>query len=750
MRPAPLPSARHLILVGGGHAHLGVLRALAMRPEPGLALTLIADEMAVIYSGMLPGLVAGLYRPEECRVDLLPLATAAGARLIRDRVEGIDLAGGRVLCARHPPIGFDLLSLDIGSEARLEVPGAADHALPVRPIGSVPERLAAALDASTGALRIAVVGGGAGGAELALSLRHRLAAEGRAGQVTLLAGRTLLPRQPGLARALVRQALRARDIAILEGAEVARVDPGPRLVLADGRGLDADLVLWATGAAAAAWPGEAGLETDPRGFIAVDAGLRSVSDPRVFAAGDCAAVLPHPREKAGVYAVRQGPPLAENLRRAARGEAPRPFRPQRTALALVGTGDGKAVALRGSLGLPAARWLWRWKDRIDRRWIEAFAALRGDMPGAEAGAAPMRCAGCGGKLPAEVLSAALATLPAPPASASGPEVLLGLAARDDAAIFRSPGSGPGGGGQALVQTVDQFRAFLGDLHLFGRIAANHALGDIHAMGGQPFSALAIATLPPGPPARQAEDLAAMLRGAQEVLEAAGARLLGGHSGEGAEVALGFAVTGTVDPARALRLSGLAPGDRLVLTKPLGTGVLLAAAMRGEAAGAWLEAAVAAMQEPLGPAADVVLAHGARAGTDVTGFGLLGHLGGMLRASGVAARLDPAAVPLLPGAAEAFARGIRGTLHPANAAAVADLLDGTAEVPPALLDPQTAGGLLVGIPGERVAACLAALRAAGVAAPAVVGVVEDGPPRLRFLAAGAPADPAPRAPLPAGG
>ena len=718
---------QHLVLVGGGHAHLSVLRAFAMRPEPGLTLTMVAEELDPIYSGMLPGLVAGLYQPEECRVDLLPLAAAAGARLIHDRAIDLDIAGRRLLCARHPPMRYDILSLDIGSESRLEVPGAAAHGLPVRPIGSFPARLDAALAAlAPGTARIAVVGGGAAGVELALSLRHRLALAGRAAELLLVAGQVLLPRRGGMARAVVGRALRTRGVALVTGAEVVRVEPG-RLVLADGRMLGCDLALWATGAAAPGWLAGTGLALDPQGFVAVDASLRSVSDPRIFAAGDVAAVLPHPREKAGVYAVRQGRPLAANLRHALRGEVPRPFRPQRRALALIGTGDGAAIALWGMLAF-SGRWIWRWKDRIDRRWIARFHGP-GPMPAEGEGAEEaMRCAGCGGKLPAEVLAGALRRLPA----SGGPDILLGLEAPDDAAVVLPPS------GQALVQTVDFFRAFLGDLHLFGRIAANHALGDVHAMGGRPLTALAIATLPPGTPVRLEEDLHAMLRGAQEVLEAAGARLVGGHSAEGAEIALGFAVTGAVDPARVLRTGGLRPGDRLVLTKPLGTGVILAAAMRGAAQAAWLEAAVASMQQPLGPAAAVLVGHGATACTDVTGFGLLGHLGGMLRASGVAARLDPAAVPLLAGAAEALAQGIRSSLHAANTAAVAGLLDTLPSDPAlaALLDPQTAGGLLAGVPEARAEACLTALRAIGIPAEPI-GIVEAGPPRIRLSAMVAP-------------
>ncbi|WP_431271809.1 FAD-dependent oxidoreductase [Dankookia sp. P2] len=218
--PDPIASAegRALLLVGGGHAHLGLLRGLAMRPEPRLRVTLLAEETEPVYSGMLPGLVAGLYAPEECRVDLLRLATAAGARLVHDRATGLQAGSRRLLCARHPPLRYDLLSLDIGSVAR-PLPPDAEGVLPVRPIGDFPARLDAALARLAGrTLRLAVIGGGAAGVELAFSLQHRFAVAGRQADVTLVPGGVLLPRGGGLARILVRRALRARGIGLAEEA----------------------------------------------------------------------------------------------------------------------------------------------------------------------------------------------------------------------------------------------------------------------------------------------------------------------------------------------------------------------------------------------------------------------------------------------------------------------------------------------------------------------------------------------------
>jgi selenide,water dikinase len=272
--------------------------------------------------------------------------------------------------------------------------------------------------------------------------------------------------------------------------------------------------------------------------------------------------------------------------------------------------------------------------------------------------------------------------------------------------------------------VDFFRALVGDPHLFGRIAATHALGDIYAMGGVPETALAIAALPPARPAITEHDLFHMLKGGTEILEAAGAVLVGGHSAEAAEPALGFALTGRTRPGRLLRKGGLKSGDRLILTKPLGTGVILAAEMRGIARARAVTAAIETMLQSSGASSWVFLSHGATACTDVTGFGLLGHLLEMLDASSADARLDPDRIPALDGALDLLAAGIASSLHPANLSALASLAAGDVQSPLAalLIDPQTAGGLLAGIPAGHAQACLGELRDIGYLA-AEIGVVE---------------------------
>lgn len=709
-----VPVAQDLVLVGGGHAHVHVLKRFGMRPVPGVRLSLITRDAETPYSGMLPGYVAGIYSFAECHVDLMRLARFAGARLIHDEAVGLDRDRREILCRAHPPIRYDIVSLDIGSTPRTgDVPGAAEHTVSVKPIDRFGERWEALLERARDAehLRLAIVGGGAGGVELAVSAQQRLAhLLPTPPEVTLVTREGLLPSHNDAVRRRFEIIFRERGMRLVANNPILRVERG-RLIAQDGLVVEFDEALWVTEAAGAPWLSETGLPLDERGFVIIDETYRAPADARVFAAGDIATMPAHPRDKAGVYAVRAGPPLADNLRRVLEGRALRRAVPQRQALALIGTGDKRAVASRGrheAYGAP----VWWLKDWIDRRWMRRYT----DLPAMEAADDDaMRCGGCAAKVPADVLSRVMARLDAPTSDA----VAIGLDVPDDAALLSFPGAPP------LLQTVDFFRAMVSDPYLFGRIAATHALGDIYAMGGVPETALAIATVPPAarPPIVE-HDLLHMMKGGSEVLMAAGAALAGGHSAEGAELGLGFAVTGRARPGRLLRKGGLRPGDRLLLTKPLGTGVILAAEMRRLAPARVVSGAIETMLQSAAEASACLAAYGATACTDVTGFGLLGHLLEMLNASNTDARLDPDRVPALDGALPLLRQGLSSSLHTANSAALASL-DGEAAQDTALtallIDPQTAGGLLAGVPADRAADCLADLQRLGYRA-AEIGLV----------------------------
>jgi selenide,water dikinase len=687
------PFLKDLVLVGGGHAHVHVVRSFGMKPMPGVRLTLIGRDMETPYSGMIPGFVGGVYSFDECHIDLARLAANSGARLIHAEATGIDRDKRQVLLRDRPPVSYDLLSLDIGSSPSMGgIPGAEEHATPVKPIAELGKRWLAFLDrvrGKTGPLRIVVVGGGAGGVELALAIDRRLHREAPEAEiaVTVVTKGEIRSGQAPAARRLLRAAFARHGVSLIENVGVTKIEQDA-VVLSSGKSLPTEETFVVTEASAAPWFRQTGLDLDDKGFIAIAPTLRSTNDENIFAVGDNATVLAHPRPKAGVFAVRQGPPLADNLRRALLDEAPRPFKPQTRYLSIIGTGDGRAVATRGSWALEGA-WLWRWKDHIDRKWMRMYREFPERMatpPPPVGGAEPeMRCGGCGAKVGATVLTRVLGR--------------LGIVdAPEDAAFVQVPP------GRTLVQSVDFFRSFTPDPYVFGEIAAVHALGDVWAMGATPHSALATAIVPAAAERLMEEDLFQMMAGARRVFDAAGCALIGGHSGEGPEAALGFSVNGLVDPVRALRKGGMKPGDRLVLSKKLGTGVIFAAAMRGKARGTWIEEALASMRQSSALTAEQCVAAGGRACTDVTGFGLAGHLAEMTRASGkVSVDLDLDALPVLDGAIDLFAQGFASSLQSENLRA-RQVIEGMATTHaklPLLFDPQTAGGLLAAVPAAAV-------------------------------------------------
>ena len=718
MTGAPVPLAREVVLVGGGHAHALVLRRWGMRPLPGARLTLIDPLPATAYTGMLPGHVAGHYPRAALDIDLVRLARFAGARIVLGRATGIDLDRREIAVEGRGPVAYDLASLDVGITSDMpDLPGFADHGVAAKPLGPFATRWADFV--RTGGGPVAVIGGGVGGCELALAMAHRLG--GGAGVTVVDRGGALTDVAPGT-RTTVLGRMAAAGIALIEGAEVAGVAPDG-LTLSDGRRIAAAFVTGAAGARPWPWLAETGLRTKD-GFVAVDETLRT-SDPAVYAAGDCAHLSHAPRPKAGVYAVRAAPVLAANLRADLTGRQRRAFRPQRHYLKLVSLGGRDAVA--DKWGRSATHpLLWRWKDRIDRRFMDRLTRLtpmaapalpreRAEGTEAAAGDKPL-CGGCGAKVGGATLSAVLAALPRHPRADVRAEP------GDDAAILTV-------GGARQVVTTDHLRAVTDDPWLMARIAAHHAMGDVLAMGARPQAALAQIVLPRMSETLQARWLREIMAAASAVFAEAGATVAGGHTTLGAELTVGFTVTGLVerDP---IGLAGARPGDALVLTAPIGSGVLLAAEMALDAGGRDIAALWRSMTAGQSAAA-ARLAPVARAMTDVTGFGLAGHLSGMLRASGVAGEIALDRVPVFAGAVEAAARGHRSSLWSANRAGAGPVEGAEGARGDLLFDPQTAGGLLAAVPGDAADDLVAGLRDDGYAA-ARIGDVIEGVPAIRVI------------------
>lgn len=718
-----IPLTRDLVMIGGGHTHALVLRMWGMKPLPGVRLTLISPDPTAAYSGMLPGHIAGHYARADLQIDLVQLARHAGARLVPGRAIGIDRAARTVHVPGRPDIAFDLASIDIGISSEMPgLPGFAEHAVPAKPLDAFADAWAdfvARVAEGRAEPSVAVIGAGVAGVELALAARHQL---GPAAEVALIERGAALSLIGGGARKALLAHLAREGIALVEHAEAVAIEPDA-VRLADGRRLRASFVLGTAATRPQGWLRETGLRlTD--GFVDVRPTLQTESDDAIFAVGDIAHMAHAPRPKAGVYAVRQAPVLLHNLTVALTGRgAMKAYRPQRDYLKLISTGGKGAVADKWGLPFDGPR-LWRWKDRIDRAFMEKFHHLPRMTPPPlpdtlaegvreDLGRGKPLCGGCGAKVGQRDLRAALRDLPAPVRA----DVLSGPG--DDAAVLAH-----GKGSQVL--TTDHLRAFTEDPWLLARIAAVHAMGDIWAMGARPQAALAQVILPRMSPALQERTLREIMAAAAETFGAEGADVVGGHTSLGAELTVGFTVTGLA-AREAVGLAGARPGDWLILTKPLGTGVILAAEMAGAAPGDVVQGALRSMARPQGSAARLI-APQAHAMTDVTGFGLAGHLLAMLDAAGCAARISLAHVPLLRGAEQLASEGHGSTLLPANRSIMDRMLVNEGPRTDLIFDPQTAGGLLAAIPPETALDLVHRLRAGGVKA-AIIGEVTQGRPFL---------------------
>ncbi|MEL6880752.1 MAG: selenide, water dikinase SelD [Cyanobacteria bacterium J06607_10] len=750
-----------LVLVGGGHSHALVLRKMGMTPWPSnVRLTLITNLADTPYSGMLPCHISGLYDFDTAHIDLRPLTRFANCRLVMDTMTGLDTKTQQIFCRNHPPIYYDTLSIDIGSTpTKSQVPGANEYAIPAKPVSNLLQAWNSYLDTLVSALKenpkmpavISIVGGGVGGVEMAFAMQVRLrqvmkshGANGRQ-QVSV----HIFQRSDRLAKGrnrrtqrMVERMLKARNVQVHTGESVCEVTP-EAVRCESGLVVTCDRTFWVTNAAAPSWLAQSNLTLTPDGFISVADTLQAMSHPNIFAAGDVATMVNHRRPKAGVFAVRQGPPLHENLKRQVVGLPLKTFKPQSRYLNIIDTDTEKSIASWGPFAIHA-KWCRAWKHRIDQKFMALFSDFPDMKSRPEATPAPssrydvppeMHCTGCGSKVGNHTLTRALTRVRDEASSdAHWPHrdnVYTGLDAPDDAAIIQIPP------GMLAVHTVDQFSALVDDPYVFGQICVNHCLSDLFAMGATPHNALALTTIPYGNEKIQEETLYQLLSGAMYALGSAKTFLVGGHTTEGSDLSLGFACNGWIDPAETWKKSGLLPGQSLILTKALGTGTLFAADQQKQAKGRWIEAAIASMLLSNQSAFTCLKRHGATACTDVTGFGLAGHLIEMLSASQVGADIDLSALVddhnglsgILPGAAHTLENGLVSSLHQRNlngALSSIQLGRTPAHLPQfqVLFDPQTSGGLLASVPKENTVACLKSLRSAGYVHSRCIGAVTE--------------------------
>ena len=713
---------KQLLLVGGGHSHVTVIKQLGMRPIPGVKVTLVTPSLKTPYSGMLPGCIAGHYQASDIYIDLAKLCQAAGIDWVLDEICGVDPGQQTVTFSHRPSLQYDVLSLDVGITPDTRgLSGDAHLITPVKPIASFIDRWQDCLQRLMSKDSIAIVGGGAASVEIALAIATALTskrgAQAEAGETggpcqdihLISASEHLLPEAPSRVRRAIIRALDRYGVRLTTGVHVTgyehRVLRG-----ANGASIPASEVIWATGARPMPWLGGSGLDLDEHGYVLVAPTLQSVSHPNVFAAGDTATMEMDPRPKAGVYAVRQGPILAANLRAYLESQSLNSYKPQSEHLALIALGEQRAIGFRNGVSF-SGHWVWRMKDRIDRRFLAQFNGWPGMAPHLPSDRSDqMRCLGCGSKVPATRLKQVLGE-------------------RTDALTYDDAHAFSDTAGELWFQTIDQIRPLVPDLYLLGRIGLIHAASDIYAMGGEVVSVLANLSIAESE-GRVADNLFAQLSaGGFDQASAEGFTIHGGHSTEGLETQIGYAVTGRLLGASVRSKRGLRVGDVLVLTKQLGVGLIFAAAMQRQIESGAIEAAIQAMLQSNRNAVIALDELDVSAMTDVTGFGLAGHLSEMVRGEEKGVAIDFNALPVLPGVDSLLAQtSVESSLSSHNRAAV----DGWLNAQPAstadearlrlLFDPQTSGGLLIGVARTELDQCMERLRNAGYVNAAAIGVV----------------------------
>ncbi len=748
MKPVDNVPLIDLVLVGGGHAHALVIRQLAMRPQPGLRVTLISKTVMTPYSGMLPGFIAGHFSYDDCHIDLRKLCEFAGVAFIQSEVRQIHPQSKTISLSDRPDFHFDLLSINIGSTPHhFQIQAVAKHCLAVKPIEKFIPRLEQLFRQPQ--QKITIIGGGASGVELVLAIQYRL-------QKTfphkkfffhiLFADQKILSSHNPATQKKITGILENRHIKIIASASVVDVKTQAETKIihynqhGQIRQLSTDAIIWATSASAPQWLEQSGIKLDDKGFIEVNTFLQSTSHPFIFAAGDIATIRGFCYPKSGVYAVRQGKPLYHNLIAWIKKQQLRAYRPQRHFLSLLNCGNQYAIASKYGFAVEG-KWLWFYKRWIDVRFMKMlkqlpamtnhhslkqlkkqYANLASRQQLSKIAEIPMHCGGCGAKVSPSVLHDVLQALLKADNSDFDKNIVLSIRDQDDAAAFSVPQH------QLLVQSIDYFRSFLDDPFLFGRIAVNHALGDLYAMGAKPHSVLANISLPYMPANLQYQTLYQLMSGILKQLSYHHCILLGGHSSEGKELACGFSVNGMSENRLLITKSALRTDMALILTKPLGTGVIMAANMRYQADGVWVSEAIEQMLLSHQEVLPLLLEYNITACTDITGFGLLGHLYEMLKASTgeIQAVLKLSSIPFLRGAQECTGSGIYSSLYPENlyfSRYVQDfdpLLQQFPETIPLLFDPQTAGGLLIAVDKDQSTQMLEKIQNLGYTNAAIIG------------------------------
>ena len=694
------PASHDLVLVGGGHSQVNVLKKFGMKPIAGLRITLINKYYVSPYSGMLPGYIAETYTKDQTQIDLLNLCKFSNSRLIVDEVIGIDLSEKQVILKDRMPVKFDTLSLNTGGEPNLEsIKGAKKYSIPIKPIS----KLVKVIDeikrkiVRSNEISISVIGGGAGGIELVLALKEYLKTikNIRQAKINLISrGKYLAQAKNKLSQNCILSFLKDNKINVILNDEV--IEFGPYFIKTlKGNKINSKFNFLVTPISPPKWIANTGLKLNKLGFIKVNKFLQT-SEKNIFASGDICSLENFNLPKAGVYAVRQGPILYKNLRAKILNYNLISFKPQSYFLSLIGNGKNEAIFSWRGISFKS-KFAWMLKRYIDEGFMKKYNHLqlmkmksiqphpklitkknKGD-PALE----KIRCLGCGAKAPWISLNKGINSLKDNLNSNS--IKINNVSITSDASIIDVPS------GNNLVQSVDLISAIVNDPYTLSRIAAIHAISDVLSASATPINAEAIFILPPGLQEIQSRLISELLNGATYELNSHNIKLNGGHTSEGEELQVGFCISG-VRP-KSFKSKEPKVGDKLILTKPLGTGVILAANMRKKINPEEYKNTIETMLNSNLNAANIIRKENITAITDITGFGLARHTLNLTKPFG--ANLSIKDLPIISGAIEHLSNNICSSLAFSNKKAI-NFTSKISKQDHIIFDPQTSGGLLISV------------------------------------------------------
>ena len=683
---------KDLVLIGAGHTHCLFIKMWAMARNPSVRVTLINPAPVASYTGMLPALIAGKVSPLEAEINLFKLCRSIGARFILDDVKRIDKKNNFALCDSGRKVFFDAVSINVGSNSINNINGFEKYGISVRPLVKFEEKWRAYQQKIVGikkAPTICLIGGGIAAAELAFAMKIGLNKKGYSDpKISIIERSKVFKDLNSIQRNFLVKKLTSENIEIKEFSPVLKALPNG-VLLENGSRLLSDFTVSCVGSL----PNPIAINSDLdnfQGFVSVEKTLKIKNFENGFAVGDCSSFPSSLIKKSGVYAVRQAPILHQNILNFFNKKPLRKFFPQRDHLKLLVYKDNEAIIFRNGLAF-SGKIFWKLKSLIDKKFMNDFSKLfnfsMDSSNDKKKNNKDMLCGGCGSKVGYTGLEAILKKV----SKVDRSEYVLSEIG-DDAAVLKL-------GSIYQTLTTDHLRTFTPDPWLLSRVSAIHSLGDIWAMGSKPKVALSTIIIPESSELVQFRTLEEIIEGASSVFEEEQVSIVGGHTSLGSETVIGFSIGG-FSSNMPISVGGAKEGDLLVLTKPLGSGILLAGEMQFVAEGRDLEQLFREMSKPQGDIARVLRSH-TSALTDITGFGLAGHLYNICKQSKLGAKIMIDEIPVFSGVNKLINKGIRSSIFDENWKFSKHMFLKNNLKSEILFDPQTAGPFLAVVPEKKI-------------------------------------------------